>query len=144
MQMTAWGLAACLAAGLTVSCWAEDLKATQRTSETQIGFDPGGNYNNYVLNVTGPHGFHARAASQTGTPSIDLRRFGAYDDGVYNYHLTASSDEKVTLRSALDDGRATRADAMLKGVAMSGQFEVKGGAIVKHDLTAREPVARQK
>ncbi len=84
MQMTALGLAACLAAGLTGACWAQDLKATQRLSDTQIGFDPGGSYGNYTLTIVGPNGFHASAASKTGTPAIDLRRFGKYDDGAYS------------------------------------------------------------
>jgi len=140
MQMTALGLAACLVAGLTGACWAQDLKATQRLADTQLGFDPSGNYGNYTLTVTGPNGFHASAASKTGTPAIDLRRFGAYDDGIYTYQLTASSDEKVTVRGALDNGRAGGpTDSMLKAVATSGHFEVKGGTIVKHDPAATEP-----
>jgi hypothetical protein len=145
MQTTALGLAACLAAGLTGACWAEDLKATQRLSDTQIGFDPSGSYGNYILTVTGPNGFHASASSKTGTPSIDLRRVGKYDDGVYNYQLTASTDEKIPVRTALDNGRGGAvADSMLRSVAMSGHFEVKGGTIVKHDPAATEPSQRQK
>jgi hypothetical protein len=130
--MTALGLAACLAAGLTGACWAQDLKATQRLSETQLGFDLGGSYGNYTLSIVGPSGFHASAASKTGTPAIDLRRFGKYDDGAYSYQLTASSDEKVPVRTPLDNGRAGGpTDSTLKGVATSGQFLVKGGTIVK-------------
>ena len=139
MQMTALGLAACLAAGLTGACWAQDLKATQRLSGTQIGFDLGASYNNYTLTVTGPNGFTASASSKAGSPAIDLRRFGAHDDGIYNYHLTASSDEKVTVRSALDNGRdGGPTTSRLKAVSASGQFIVKGGTIVKPDATARE------
>ena len=144
MQMTALGLAACLAAGLTGACWAQDLKATQRLSETQLGFEPAGNYGNYTLTVAGPNGFHATVSSKTGTPTIDLRRFGAYDDGTYTYQLTASSDEKVPVRTALDNGREKQPEAMLKGVSLSGVFHVKDRAIVKFDPAAREPVARQK
>ena len=141
MQMTALGLAACLAAGLTGACWAQDLKATQRLSDTQIGFDPGGNYGNYTLTVSGPNGFHASASSKTGTPTIDLRRFGAYDDGTYNYQLTASTDEKVVLRTPLNNGReGSQADSMLKSVSTSGVFHVKGGTIVKYDPAAKEEV----
>jgi len=132
MQMTALGLAACLAAGLTGACWAQDLKATQRLSDTQIGFDAGGNYGNYTLSIVGPNGFHASAASKTGTPAIDLRRFGKYDDGDYSYQLTASSDEKVPVRTPLDNGRGgDPGDSRLKAVSLGGQFLVKGGTIVK-------------
>jgi len=139
MQKTALGLAACLAAGLTGDCWAQDLKATQRVSETQIGFDLGGSYGNYTLTIAGPNGFHASATSKTGTPLIDLRRIGKFDDGVYTYQLTASTDETVAVRGALDNGRAGGpTDSMLKGVATSGNFEVKGGTIVKYDPAATE------
>lgn len=144
MKSAALGLAAWLAVGVSSACWAQDLKATQRFSETQIGFDPGASYGNYTLTVSGPNGFHASAASKTGTPSIDLRRVGTFDDGTYNYHLTASTDEKVPLRTVLDNGRGGGpTDAMLKSVSMSGVFQVKGGTIVKFDPAAQEP-KRQK
>ena len=132
MNSAALGLAACLAVGMSCACLGQDQPATARFADTQIGFDPGGNYGNYTLNVTGPNGFHARAWSETGTPSIDLRRFGVYDDGLYNYQLSASTEEKVPLRGALDNGRQRRQpDARLKTLAVSGTFHVKGGKIVK-------------
>src|SRR5687767_6503179 len=109
MKSATIGLAACLAVALSCACAAQDLKATERLAGTQIGFDPGASYSNYTLSVTGPNGFHASASSNTGTPAVDLRRFGRFDDGNYNYNLTASTDEKVPVRSALDNeiGRAT-------------------------------------
>jgi hypothetical protein len=139
MSIAKLGLAAIFAVGIAGTCVAQDLKATQRFSETQIGFDLGASYNNYTLTVTGPNGFTASASSKAGSPAIDLRRFGAHDDGIYNYHLTASSDEKVAVRSALDNGRAGGpTTSMLKAVSASGQFLVKGGTIVKPDPAARE------
>ena len=141
MRSATLGLAACLAVGMSCACLAQDQTATARFADTQLGFDPAGNYGNYTLNVTGPNGFHASAGSKTGTPSIDLRRFGAYDDGLYNYQLSASTDEKVPLRGALDNGRhrteageggvGRQPDARLKTVSVSGAFHVKGGMIVK-------------
>ena len=140
MKSAAFGLAACLVVGIAGAGWAQDLKATQRLSDTQIGFDPGGNYSNYTLTVSGPNGFHATASSKTGTPAIDLRRFGAFDDGTYNYQLTASTDEKVPVRTPLDDGRpGGPSDATLKGVSTSGVFHVKGGTIMKFDPAVQEP-----
>ena len=76
MRVTVLGLAAFLAAGIASVCEGQDIKATPRFSETQIGFDPGASYNNYTLSVGGPNGFVARVESTTGTPTIDLRRFG--------------------------------------------------------------------
>jgi len=137
MQMTALGLAACLAAGLTGACWAQDLKVTQRLSDTQLGFDLGGSYGNYTLTIAGPNGFHASASSKTGTPTIDLRRFGDFDDGHYTYQLTASTDDKIKLRTPLNDGRDGGPTAeILKGVSTSGTFNVSKGVIVKNDTTA--------
>ena len=138
MQMTALGLAACLAAGLTGACWAQDLKATQRLSGTQIDRSRR-ELQQLHAHRDGPERFHGERILQGREPRVDLRRFGAHDDGIYNYHLTASSDEKVTVRSALDNGRdGGPTTSRLKAVSASGQFIVKGGTIVKPDATARE------
>lgn len=144
MKSAALGFALGVAVGMSSTGWAQDLKATHKFTETQIGFEPGGTYSNYTLSITGPHGIHATVSSKTGAPSIDLRQIGAVEDGAYNYQLTASSDEKVPLRSRLDNGRAGGPDeTVLKSVSMSGRFDVKGGAIVKYDPAAQEP-KRQK
>ena len=132
MQMTALGLAACLAAGLTGSCWAQELKATQKLSDTVLGFETAGSYSNFILTVTGPNGFHTSTTPQDVAPSIDLRRFGALDDGIYHYQLSASAGVKSAMRSAVDDGREKRqSDVALKSVSISGTFPIKGGMIVK-------------
>lgn len=126
------GIAAIFAAGIGGICHAQDLKATPRFSETQVGFDPGASYNNYNLTVSGANGFVASASSKTGTPAIDLRRFGTFDDGAYSFQLTASNDEKVPVRTPLDNGRSGGpADSHLKQVSLSGHFLVRGGTIVK-------------
>jgi hypothetical protein len=137
-------LAALLVAGGAGGCRADDLKATQAFSDNEIKFEPGGNYSNYTLTVAGPNGFHATASSKSQVPSIDIKRAGATDDGIYRYHLTASTDTKVPLRSGLDNGRTAEPATMLQGVSASGHFELKGGAIVKFDPNAREDVKRQK
>ena len=143
MKTAALGLAVCMSAGIASACWAQDLKATQKFTDTEIAFEPAGSYGNYTLTVTGPNGLHAIVSSRT-VPSIDLRKLGTIDDGGYNYHLTASTDDKVPLRSKLDDGRDRAGDSMLKSVSLSGRFDVKGGTIVKYDPAAREDQKRQK
>lgn len=142
MRIAVCGLAAWLAAG--GACLAEDLKATQAFTDSEIKFESGGKYSNYTLTVTGPNGFHATVAAKDAMPSLDLKRAGASDDGVYHYQLNASTDATVALRSNLDDGRPTRRTTMQQGVVMSGHFELKGGTIVKVDPNAREDVKRQK
>jgi hypothetical protein len=124
-----------MAAGL--SLWAnagvaDDLKADPRFSESAVGFDLKGDYGNSTLTIVGPGDFHASASARSGAPSIDLRRFGAVEDGTYTYQLTASTNEKVKSRTRLDDGRDARAAVeALKGVATTGTFNVKDGVIVK-------------
>jgi hypothetical protein len=144
MTSKTFSLAVLLAFGLFGNCLAQDLKAAQKFTDTEIGFDPGGSYSNYTLTIAGPNGIHASTSSKSGAPSIDLKRLGALDDGAYHYHLTASTDEKIPLRSGLDDGRDSKPTSMLKGVSVSGHFEIKGGAIVKVDPAAREEIKRQK
>jgi hypothetical protein len=139
MKIAAFGLVALLAAGSTGICSAQDLKATQKFTDTQIGFDAGSGYSNYTLTITGPNGFHASVSSKSAVPSLDLRRAGAADDGIYNYQLTASTDTKVPVRTALDNGRpGGPATTTLASASTSGQVQLKGGAIVKFDPAARE------
>ena len=144
MRSATFGLTACLAVGLSGTCLAQELKAERQFRETQIGFSVQGSYQNFTLSITGPNRFHATAASATTAPSIDLHRLGAFDDGTYNYQLTASTGERIPVRSRLDNGReGPRPETILGSISTSGQFEVKGGTIVKTDPTAREDVKRQ-
>jgi hypothetical protein len=144
MRTAIWGLAALLAASGAAGSFADELKAKQAFTDSEIKFEPGGTYSNYTLTVAGPNGFHATASSKSEVPSIDIKRAGAIDDGIYLYHLTASTDAKIPLRSGLDDGRATPPTTMQQGVSVSGHFELKGGAIAKFDPNAREDAKRQK
>src|SRR5947209_233471 len=145
MKLAAFGLAACLAVGASGTCWAQGLNATQKFTDTEIGFDITGPYSNLTLTISGPNGLHASAHSRTGSPLIDLRKLGTSHDGDYIHQLIAAPDEKIPVRTALDNGReGGPTTSMLKSVSTSGQFQVKGGAIVKHDPAAREETKRQK
>ena len=139
MKLAAFGLAACFAVGVSGACWAQGLNATQKFTDTEIMFDITGPYSNLTLTISGPNGLNASAHHRTGSPLIDLRKLGAIDDGNYRYQLTAATDEKVPDRSGLDNGRdGGPATSVLKSVSTSGQFQVKGGAIVKVDPSVRE------
>lgn len=144
MKLAAFGLAACLAVGISTACSAQGLNATQKFTDTEVVFDINGPYSNLTLTISGPNGLYASAHHRTGTPLIDLRKLGAVDDGEYLYQLTAATDAKVADRSGLDNGREGGPATILKGVSTSGQFHVKGGAIVKNDPSAREEIKRQK
>ena len=144
MKLAAFGLAACFAAGISSTCLAQGLNATQKFTDTEIVFDITGPYSNLTLTISGPNGLNATAHHRTGSPLIDLRKLGSIDDGDYLYQLTAATDEKVPVRTALDNGRdGGPTTSMLKSVSTSGNFQVRGGAIVKIDPSARE-TQRQK
>ena len=145
MKSATLGLVAGLAVCVSSVGWAEEMKATQKFTETRVVVDPGAGYSNYTLTVTGPHGFHASASSKSEVPAIDLRRSGAFDDGTYHYQLTASTHERVPVRDTLDNGRGgRRPDSMVGSVSTSGVFHVKGGTIVKSDPAEREPTHRRR
>jgi hypothetical protein len=144
MKSKSFWLAACLAVVISGTCWAEDLQAKQKFTDTEIVFEILGRYSNLTLTITGPNGINASAHHRTGSPLIDLRKIGTADDGDYNYQLTASTDDRIAVRTGLDDGRdGGPTTAMFKSVSTSGNFQVKGGSIVKFDPSARE-TQRQK
>lgn len=137
MKIAILGLAAIIAAGLPQTCLADDLPATEQFKESTVEFKIDGTLGTLMLTVAGPNGFYASATARSASPSIDLRRYGDYDDGEYTYHLTASTDGKIKLRTPLDDGRDQGPTTeILKGVATSGTFKVSRGLIVKNDTTA--------
>lgn len=145
MKAKSFCLAAFFAAAISSTCWAQGLNATQKFTDSEVVFDITGPYSNLTLTVSGPNGLHASAHHRTGSPVIDLRKLGALDDGDYLYQLTAATDEKIPVRTALDNGRdGGPTTSMLKSVSTSGQFQVKGGVIVKNDPAAREEIRRQK
>jgi hypothetical protein len=145
MKSKAFGLAACLAVGLSSACWAQGLNATQKFTDSEVVFDITGPYNNLTLTISGPNGLHASATSRTGSPLINLRKLGTIDDGDYLYQLVAGTDEKIPVRTTLDNGRdGGPTTSIVKSVSTSGQFQVKGGTIVKVDPSAREETKRQK
>ena len=137
MRCAAIALMLCLAAGAS-PCSADDLQATPKFGATDISFELKAAYSDLMLTVTGPNGLHTSAAATNGSPTVDLRRLRAFDDGVYGYNLTASTGEKLPDRSGLDNGRGQPSDTRLRTVSTSGMFEVKGGAIVTPDSALRE------
>jgi hypothetical protein len=137
MRFTSVGLAACLAAGIHGACLANDLPATEQFSETTVEFKIDGQFGVLMLTVAGPNGYYASATARTASPIIELKSFGAFDDGEYGYQLTASTDDKITLRTPLNDGRDDKpTTTIFKGLSKSGSFNVSRGMIVKHDTSA--------
>lgn len=133
MKPATLGLAACLVTGLSSIALADDLPATEQFSGTKIGFQLKDGYASVRLSVSGPKDFHASVFARSGVPTIDLRKYGKVEDGPYVYELTAATAEKMEARTKLDDGRGAGARTAYRGVATSGTFMVKDGAIVPRD-----------
>jgi len=145
MKTATLGLAACLAVAMSCACAAQEFKPTEKHTDSGLGFEAGSGYSNFTLTVTGPRGFHATANSKDSAPSIDLREAGAREDGVYTYQLTASTSERIPVRTALDNGRSGAANqTMLKGVAASGQVYLKDGKLQKFAATAEHEGEKSK
>lgn len=134
MQFRAtFGLAAGLLLGLTCSSVANDLLAVEVFSGTTIVLRPQQSYANLTLRVTGPDEFEAGASFPSGTPSLDLSRYGKVVDGLYDYHLAGTTGEAI-VASRRNDGRSAKntSDFILKTVSKGGSFTVRGGAIVNN------------
>ena len=136
MKPAALALAAGLVLGLAGTSLANDLLATEQFSGTIAAFQPQRSYANMTLRITGPNEYQASVSYPSGSPAIDLARFGTVYDGVYNYHLTGTSGETV-LSAARNEGRSAGATSpyQLKDVSKGGSFRVQGGAIVSRTLT---------
>lgn len=136
-KLAAFGLALGLLPAFVGTSVANDLLANEQFSGTIVAFQPLRAYANMTLRISGPNEYSAGAASPGGpAPAIDLSRFGAVYDGIYNYHLTGTSGETV-LSAGRNDGRPAKTTSpyQLKEVSKGGSFRVQGGAIVSRTLT---------
>lgn len=132
MKSATFGLATVLALGLSNPSLADDIAAAEQIAGQRVGVELKAGFANATLSVTGPHGFHASTHSKSGAVAIDLSKFGPLPDGTYNYEVTATSRETITIRTPLDHGRGGELKAEQPvPVTMSGTFQVKDGAIVK-------------
>lgn len=131
MKPATLGFAFGLVLGLPSASLANDFLATPQFSGSVVSFATQSSYANITLRVTGPNEYKASASFPSGTPQLDLSQFGAVLDGIYNYHITATTGETM-LGSGRDEGRPTKTSSayQLKSVSKSGSFTVKGGAIV--------------
>ncbi|AXS39858.1 hypothetical protein D1F64_07085 [Breoghania sp. L-A4] len=118
--------------GFASSGMAQGFSAKGNFSGATVAFGAPAGFTNYQLTVTGPNGFNATVFSKKGAPTINLRKLGVVDDGVYNYQLTAASTERAPVRTPIDNGRGAQENTeTLVGASSSGTFIVKGGAIVQ-------------
>jgi hypothetical protein len=131
MNAAKLALAAAVAVGSAGIASAQDIKVTQRSSGSVLGFDVQGPYKNVTLSIAGPKQFNAQTSVEKGNPRLNLGK--GLPDGVYTYQLTAATDKPADIiPSGLDDGRGEGAKntVPLQGVSTSGTFVVRNGSIV--------------
>jgi hypothetical protein len=132
MKSATFGLAAVLAVGFSNACLADDIVAAERVAGQRLEVLLNEPFANATLSVTGPNGFHASTYSKGGAVAIDLSRLGPLPDGTYNYEVTASSREMISISTPLDNGRRGKPKAEQSvPVSMSGTFLIREGTIVK-------------
>ena len=103
------------------------LDASEAFSGSLVAFRVHGSYSHFTVTVAGPGDFQARAYDQYRAPTVRLDDFGALQDGLYRYEITAASFE-YGQRSQFDNGRDTTATPRI-GVSRSGIFRVDNGMI---------------
>ena len=141
MNRAIFGLAAILAAGSAGACFADNLLADPKFTETTLGFDVKGRYSNFTFTVTGPAGFSTQEFSRTSAPSLDIRKFNDLPDGVYIYQLSAATDEKIRTYTPPDNnGReGTPALTVLKAASLTGSFLLTRGANTTREALQPRP-----
>jgi hypothetical protein len=139
MKMKILCLAACAAIGISSACMAGEVVAVERFDGTSLGFLLKNSLSNATLSVSGPDDFHVSVFSETGALMLDLGKLGPVEDGLYKYEITAATDQRLKVRTPLDNGRGTKESITpYKSVAMSGTFLVKDGKIFKPSSAAKE------
>lgn len=122
--------AAGLVAGLAVS--AAEVEA--RIENGALSFTGGQNLTNAVLMITGPGEFEKEETASRGLPVFRAQNSGRLADGLYQYSLTAATDEKIKIKNPMDNGRGSAArDYLLKPYSMQGSFLVSKGTILPAD-----------
>lgn len=131
MKPATFAIAAILGVGLAGICNADDIVASEQATGSKLALLLKPNLANATLSIAGPNDFHASVSSKGGALAVDLAQFGRLDDGLYKYQVTASSGDKVPVRTTLDNGRDKEPTERFVGVAASGIFRIKAGEIVR-------------
>ncbi|WP_300528927.1 hypothetical protein [Maricaulis sp.] len=96
---------------------------------------------NYTLRVTGPGNYSAERFSERRAPSLRLADFGALEDGLYHWSISAATSEverRVGAEELARNGRSGTSANLYVGRQMSGSFQVRNGQIVQFDPNATE------
>lgn len=124
--------AAALAVGLATVPAALAAEVEARIENGVLSFVGGQSFTNAILQITGPGDFELEETAIKGLPVFRARNSGRLQDGLYQFSLTAATDEKVRIpeREKLDNGRGSAArDYRLKSFFLSGAFYISEGTM---------------
>ncbi|MCG6904420.1 MAG: hypothetical protein LJE68_17250 [Rhodobacter sp.] len=122
-----------LAVGLAGVSTASAAEVEARLQAGSLSFSGGTGFTNAQLLITGPDDFEAEETASRGLPVFRVQG-GRMKDGFYQYTLSAATDEKVTIKRPVNNGRgATERDYLLKPFNMTGIFEISRGTIVPQE-----------
>lgn len=110
----------------------ESIQGQARFVGERVAFNIQGRYTNYVLTISGPEGYRARAEGARSAPTIRLADHGEVVDGLYTYQLTAATDRVDQTQARVDqrtNGREPGSGTPMVGASMSGNFRVEEGRI---------------
>lgn len=117
---------------------AEDVEV--RIQSGSLSFSGGNNFTNAQLQITGPQGFEAEKFQPRGLPQFRIQGAGRMVDGLYQYSLSAATDEKIPLKNTLDNGRGPDApQTAMRPFSMYGTFRVEKGVILPPEDGAGGP-----
>jgi len=112
-------------------------EVTERIQSGALSFTGGQGFTNAVLMITGPNDYEREETASRGLPVFRAQNSGRLVDGIYQYSLSAATDEKETIKNPVDNGRGTAArDYVMKPFSMYGSFTVKKGSILPAEAGA--------
>ncbi len=123
-----------LLAAMATAAAAFATEVEERIENGALSFTGGQNLSNAVLLIVGPGDFEKEETAIRGLPVFRAQNSGRLVDGLYQYTLSAATDEKVKITRQLDNGRgATQRDYVLKPFSKHGTFVVSKGTIIAAD-----------
>lgn len=120
------------------ACMAQAADPVAQHNSTAFWFVNWFGLSNAELDVVAPDGEMTTVFAASGTPVFELDR-GQATDGVYNYELTAATEERVKIVNPQNNGRGDAAsDTAAKSFYLTGRFVVSRGVITTPDEMTEE------
>lgn len=124
------GMAVALAAGAALA-QVQTPQPVQQNNSNAIWFENWTGLSNAQMRIAAPDGTLTTLFAETGTPVFQLSGSDVVD-GVWNYELSAATEERVEIANPIDNGRGDAGrDSVAVPFYMAGRFVVQRGVIVQ-------------